>query len=100
MEYLSTPKKITFIFVEIIPTHLHELILGSSKQKRCFNRIDISQIQVYEKVYGYLPFSYFKGPLIKIFQTDALYGCISPFITYCIKMIRRLPFWQYIHNMG
>ena len=47
-----------------------------------------------------MSFSYFKGPLIKIFQTDATYGCIISFIWQYMKMTRRLPFFGDFYNAG
>ena len=52
------------------------------------------------KGYASLSFSYFKGPLISTFRTDASYEGIISFIAHYMKMQEDFPLQQCIHNTG
>ena len=52
------------------------------------------------KGYASLSFSYFKGPLISTFRTDASYDSIISFIAHYMKMQEDFPLQQFIHNTG
>lgn len=63
------------------------LIQASARHKR----VGFRKLR-YIKRKGNLLLSYSKGPLIKIFPTNAPYDSIISFIRHHMKMIRRIPF--------
>ena len=53
---------------------------GTFFRPQIYERVGISQNEVYKRVRGNRSFRYLKGPLIIIFRIDAKCGCISLFI--------------------
>ena len=64
---------------------------GTFFRLQVYERVVISQVEVYKRVGKSGHLGILKGPLIIIFRIDAPYGRISLFIKYYIKMRARLP---------